>query len=155
MQSVAQQLERLLREFEELVPDIEAIVVVNDEGLTLASVVPLGVEEERIAAMATIGFSLSERSIAELERGEWEHAIIKGTDGVLVIHSLEGGGAVAVIASKDAKTGMILYMMKRLVKQISEVLKGGLSLSASSEQSGGSERSPSSNNLDFGIPPIG
>ncbi len=126
MQGVGQKLEQILRELEDMVPDIEAIVVVNDEGLTLASSVPLGLEEDKIAAMATIALSLSERTVKELEKGEWDHAIIRGTDGVLVVQALTGAsGAIAVIASKDAKTGMIIYLVKRVAQKIVSVLEGG------------------------------
>ncbi len=125
MQGVGQKLEQILRELEDMVPDVEAIVVVNDEGLTLASSVPLGLDEDKIAAMATIALSLSERAVKELDKGDWDHAIIRGTKGVLVVHALTGSsGAVAVLASKEAKTGMIIYLVKRIAKKIVDVLEG-------------------------------
>ncbi len=125
MQGVGQRLEQILRSLEEMVPDVEAVVVINDEGLVLASSVPLGLDEDRIAAMATVALSLSERTMRELDRGNWDHVIISGEKGMLVVYALSGSpGAIAVLASREAKTGMILYLLRKIGVEIVNVLEG-------------------------------
>ncbi len=144
MQGVGQKLEQILREIEEMIPDIEAIVVINDEGLVLASSVPLGLDEEKIAAMATIALSLSERTMKELDKGNWDHVIVSGEKGFLVVHSLGNfPGAMAVMAAKEARTGMILYLLRKYSQKIVDILEGR------DEEGGASFSSP-----DMNLPPL-
>ena len=50
-----------LRELQASSPDIEASAIVSVDGLTIASALPQGVEEDRVSAMSAAMLSLGER----------------------------------------------------------------------------------------------
>ena len=50
------------------IPGVKAAMIVSTEGLPIASMLPQGVDEERIAAMTATLLSLSERAIIEIKR---------------------------------------------------------------------------------------
>jgi uncharacterized protein len=55
-----------LRELQASSPDIEASAIVSVDGLTIASALPQGVEEDRVSAMSAAMLSLGERIANEL-----------------------------------------------------------------------------------------
>ena len=58
-----------LRELQASSPDTEASAVVSVDGLSIASALPQGVEEDRVSAMSAAMLSLGERIATELGRG--------------------------------------------------------------------------------------
>ena len=66
-----------LRELQASSPDIEASAIVSVDGLTIASALPQGVEEDRVSAMSAAMLSLGERIASELGRGSLNRYISK------------------------------------------------------------------------------
>ena len=58
-----------LRDLQHNSPDVEGAAVVSVDGLPLASLLPPGIEEERVAAMSAAMLSLGDRIASELGRG--------------------------------------------------------------------------------------
>ena len=56
-------LDDLLRKLLGAIPEVKAAAIVSAEGLPIASALPQGVDETRIAAMTAALLSLSERAI--------------------------------------------------------------------------------------------
>ena len=56
-----------LRDLQASSPDIEASAVVSVDGLTIASALPQGVEEDRVSAMSAAMLSLGERIASDGE----------------------------------------------------------------------------------------
>ena len=73
--SRTQQMVDRLRELQASSPDIEASAVVSVDGLSIASALPQGVEEDRVSAMSAAMLSLGERIASELGRGTLEQRI--------------------------------------------------------------------------------
>ena len=67
--SRTQQMVDRLRELQASSPDIEASAVVSVDGLSIASALPQGVEEDRVSAMSAAMLSLGERIATELVSG--------------------------------------------------------------------------------------
>ena len=67
--SRTQQMVDRLRELQASSPDIEASAIVSVDGLSIASALPHGVEEDRVSAMSAAMLSLGERIASELGRG--------------------------------------------------------------------------------------
>jgi uncharacterized protein len=67
-----------LRELQASSPDIEASAIVSVDGLTIASALPQGVEEDRVSAMSAAMLSLGERIANELGRGSLNRFILRG-----------------------------------------------------------------------------
>jgi len=78
-----QQMVDRLRELQASSPDIEASAIVSVDGLSIASALPQGVEEDRVSAMSAAMLSLGERIASELGRGTLEQVYIKGEKDML------------------------------------------------------------------------
>src|SRR5574341_1169572 len=63
--SRSQMMVERLRDLQASSPDIEASAVVSVDGLSIASALPQGVEEDRVSAMSAAMLSLGERIASE------------------------------------------------------------------------------------------
>ena len=100
-QSRTQMMVDRLRELQASSPDIEASAIVSVDGLTIASALPQGVEEDRVSAMSAAMLSLGERIAGELGRGSFV-GVSEGHDrrtipcdgrfGCAAGHNTDGGG---------------------------------------------------------------
>ncbi len=79
------------------IPEVKAAAIVSKEGLPIASVLPQGADETRIAAITAALLSLAVCSIMEMEKGEFDQLYVKGTDGYLLV--LEAGANAILIVS--------------------------------------------------------
>jgi predicted regulator of Ras-like GTPase activity (Roadblock/LC7/MglB family) len=68
-------INRLLS-FQSAARDVEASAVVSVDGLSMASALPKGVEEERVSAMSAAMLSLGGRITNELGRGTLEQVYV-------------------------------------------------------------------------------
>ena len=109
---------RLLKELQGSTPDIGASAVVSLDGLIMASALPSDVEEERVAAMSAALLSLGERTTEELQNGHFEQLFIKGDDGYVVLMNAGSEAVLTVLASKNAKLGLLFLDMKRSAEKI-------------------------------------
>jgi predicted regulator of Ras-like GTPase activity (Roadblock/LC7/MglB family) len=111
-----------LRDMQASSPDIEASAVVSVDGLTIASALPQGVEEDRVAAMSAAMLSLGERIASELGRGSLEQVYIKGSNGYVVLMSVGTEAVLTALARENAKLGLILLDMRRAVEALSKLI---------------------------------
>lgn len=105
--SRTQQMVDRLRELQASSPDIEASAVVSVDGLSIASALPQGVEEDRVSAMSAAMLSLGERIATELGRGSLEQVYIKGEKGYVVLMSVGEDAVLTALAREQAKLGLI------------------------------------------------
>ena len=103
-------------------PDIEASAVVSIDGLTIASALPQGVEEDRIAAMSAAMLSLGERIASELGRGSLEQVYIKGANGYVLLMSVAEDAVLTGLARENAKLGLLLLDMRRATEALSKLI---------------------------------
>ena len=64
-----EQLVARLRDLQASSGDVEAAAIVSVDGLSIASSLPVGTEEDRVSAMSAAMLSLGERISSELGRG--------------------------------------------------------------------------------------
>ncbi|MFX0207287.1 MAG: roadblock/LC7 domain-containing protein [Candidatus Hodarchaeota archaeon] len=117
-----QQIERILREVQSRIPDLEGLAVVTRDGLPIASALYTNTDEDRISAMTAASLSLSERVVLELERGIMEQLIITGSNGLVIIRDAGEHAVLVGIARVDAKLGLVLLDMKRAAKKLSTMI---------------------------------
>ncbi|MFX1286732.1 MAG: roadblock/LC7 domain-containing protein [Promethearchaeota archaeon] len=117
-----QQIERILREVQSRIPDLEGLAVVTRDGLPIASALYTNTDEDRISAMTAASLSLSERVVLELERGIMEQLIITGSNGLVIIRDAGEHAVLVGIARVDAKLGLVLLDMKRAAKKLSNMI---------------------------------
>ncbi len=103
-------------------PDIEASAVVSVDGLTIASALPHGVEEDRVSAMSAAMLSLGERIAGELGRGSLEQIYIKGDQGFVVLMSVGSDAVLTVLAREQAKLGLIFLDIRRAADDLSKLI---------------------------------
>ncbi len=120
--SRSQLIVELLRDMQATSPDIEASAVVSVDGLTIASALPQGVEEDRVAAMSAAMLSLGERIATELGRGSLEQVYIKGSSGYVLLMSVGNEAVLTALARENAKLGLILLDMRRAVMELSKLI---------------------------------
>lgn len=111
-----------LRDLQAGTPDVEASAVVSVDGLIMASSLPAGVEEDRIAAMSAAMLSLGERIASELGRGVLDQVYIRGDAGFVILMAVGEEAVLTVLARKDAKLGLIFLDMKRSAEDLSRLV---------------------------------
>ncbi len=110
-----QQLETRLHQLRSSTPGIQGAAIVSADGLSIASILSPGVEEDRIAAMSAAMVSLGERISAELGRGEFEQVYIKGKTGYALLTSVGPNAVLTVIADGEARLGLLLLELRKTV----------------------------------------
>lgn len=117
-----QMLKSILRDLNGSSSDIEASAVISTDGLTMAALLPQGVDEDRVGAMAAAMLALGERTCRELGRGELDQVMVKGENGYILMSHAGKDSVLTVIAKEGAKLGLIFLDTKRAAKSIVEIL---------------------------------
>jgi uncharacterized protein len=121
--SRAERLVRRLRDLQASAPDVEATAVVSVDGLTIASSLPAGVEEDRVAAMSAAMISLGERIASELGRGLLDEVYIKGENGYVVLRDVGQEAVLTVLARQQTKLGLLFLDMRRASEDLAVILE--------------------------------
>ena len=116
-------LDRILAELVGQVPEIEAASVVSFDGLPMASALPSGMDEDRVAAMSAALLSLGERAAEGLGRGELSQMYIEGENGNVFLVSADDEAVLVAVASRGAKVGMMLFEIRHAAKSLGAVLR--------------------------------
>ena len=103
-------------------PDIQASAVVSIDGLIIASALPGSIEEDRVSAMSAAMLSLGERISIELRRGDLDQVYIRGDNGYVLLTSVGQDAVLTVMASVNAKLGLIFLDIKRTADTLSELI---------------------------------
>jgi hypothetical protein len=101
---------------------IEASAVVSIDGLTMASALPADVEEDRVSAMSAAMLSLGDRIAGELGRGLLEQVYIQGGDGSVLVTAVGEEAVLTVLATKDARLGLVLLDMRRAAEDLAKLV---------------------------------
>jgi len=120
--SKIEDLNKALADLQSSSSDVEACAVVSEDGLIMASALPQGVEEARVAAMSAVMLSMGVRTAIELNRGNLEQIFVKGDDGFVVILQAGANGVLMGMARKEAKLGLLFLDMSRAAQQTAEIL---------------------------------
>ena len=120
--SRTQQLVGRLRELQASSPDIEASVIVSVDGLSMASALPPGMEEDRVSAMSAAMLSLGERIASELKRGSLEQVYIRGEKGYAILLSIGREAVLTALTRTEAKLGLILLDMRRATEDLAKLI---------------------------------
>lgn len=122
MASRAENIHRALEELTRASADIVACMVISADGLPIASVLPSGVDEAKVAAMAAAMSGVAEKVVSELNVGPFHQVYVKGEGGGVVVTSINPDADLVVVVRRDAKLGLVLYEIGKAVKRIQEML---------------------------------
>lgn len=106
MEPTTENLDEILRKLLSVIPEVKAATIVSAEGLPIASALPQGVDETRIAAMTAALLHLAEKSVIEMKKGKFDQLYIKGSDGYLLVLQ---AGSNAVLTISMTKGGRIIF----------------------------------------------
>ena len=120
--SRSQLMVKRLQDLQASSPDIEASAVVSVDGLTIASALPQGIEEDRFSAMSAAMLSLGERISNELGRGILEQVYIKGKNGYVMLMSVGADAVLTTLAREQTKLGLIFLDMHRAAEDLAKLL---------------------------------
>jgi uncharacterized protein len=115
-------LQEVLQNFVSGTSNIQGIALVSPDGLALASVLPVGMDEDRNAAMSAAMLSLGERIGTELVRGKIERIVVEGEKGFGILVSCGPDAVLLVLASAAVKQGLLFLEVKRVVDQLVPLL---------------------------------
>jgi len=89
----------------------------------MASSLPGGVEEDRVAAMSAAMLSLGERIAGELGRGMLDEVYVKGENGYVVLRAVGEEAVLTVLARQQTKLGLLFLDMRRASEDLTKILE--------------------------------
>lgn len=102
--------------------DIEASAVLSTDGLMMDSLLPAGMDEDRVGAMSAAMLSLGDRTSEELARGTLEQVLIKGDKGFILMTYAGPDAVVTVLTKPEARLGLIFLDVKRAADAIQKII---------------------------------
>ncbi|MGD2105636.1 MAG: roadblock/LC7 domain-containing protein [Anaerolineae bacterium] len=120
--SRTERLVERLRSLQMSTADIEGSALVSSDGLSIASALPAGVEEDRVSAMSAAMLSLGDRISGELGRGALSQVYVKGDEGCVVLMSVGEDAVLTVLARREAKLGLLFLDMHRAAEDLAALL---------------------------------
>ena len=119
----AARLDRALADLLSQAPELEAAAVVTYDGLAMASALPVGMDEDRVAAMSAALLSLGEKAAQGLGRGDLSQVYVEGETGTVFLVSCDDEAVLVAVAAAGAKAGLMLFEVRRAASAIAEVLR--------------------------------
>jgi predicted regulator of Ras-like GTPase activity (Roadblock/LC7/MglB family) len=126
----SERLERALKSLHVAVPGIKASVVVNIEGLLVASYPP-GDEDNphenptsspQVAAMAATLIGLAETTLRRLNQGDLKRLMIDAENGTMVVYPATRA-SLAVLVEKGTQLGKVLYAVSQIRDDVMDILQ--------------------------------
>jgi len=117
------QLDLVLATLLRQAPDLEAASVVSFDGLPMASALPAGMDEDRVAAMSAALLSLGERAAQGLGRGELSQVYVEGDNGTVFLVSADDEAVLVAVGRRGAKVGLMLFEVKQAAEAVANSLR--------------------------------
>lgn len=119
---LADMLKAVLNDLNGSSADIEASAIISIDGLMMASLMPQGIDEDRMGAMSAAMLSLGDRTAQELARGRLEQVLIKGGNGYVLMTGAGQESVLTVLAKSNAKLGLIFLDVKRAAEAVAKMI---------------------------------
>lgn len=122
-------LERTLKKLHTVVDGVKASVIVNVDGLLVASFPP-GDEDDphenptsspQVAAMAATLIGLAERTLDRLAQGRLDRILMQGEEGLMLVYPA-GQASVAVLLDKEARLDRAFFATSKAAEEVNEIL---------------------------------
>ena len=117
------QLDQILATLLRQAPDVEAAAVVSFDGLPMASALPAGMDEDRVAAMSAALLSLGERAAQGLGRGDLSQVYVEGDNGTVFLVSADDEAVLVAVGRVGAKVGLMLFEVKQAADAVGASLR--------------------------------
>lgn len=104
----------ILRRLNSISSDIEASAVMTGDGLSIASALGGGVDDDRFGAMCASLLALADRTVKEISRGDLKQVLVEGTEGSMLIVRINEKGVLAVSAQSSANIGRVFLEARKV-----------------------------------------
>jgi predicted regulator of Ras-like GTPase activity (Roadblock/LC7/MglB family) len=121
-QGRSSRLDHALHSLLRTAPELEAAAVVSFDGLPMASALPPGMDEDRVAAMSAALLSLGDRAAQGLGRGDLSQVYVEGEHGTVFLVSADDEAVLVAVAGKAAKVGLMLFEVRRAAQNVAAAL---------------------------------
>ena len=115
-------LTSILNELNSSSTDIEASAVISVDGLTMASAISAGLNEDRIGAISASMLSLGNKTAQELVIGKLEQVLIMGEKGYVVMVYAGNETILTALVKPDAKLNLTFMDVKWSAERVQEYL---------------------------------
>jgi len=102
--------------------EVQAAALVSTDGLVIASVLPEGVEEDRVSAMSAAMLGLGERIANEFTLGAVEQVMVKGEQGYIILMAVGDDAVLTIWVNNLAKLGVVLLDMRRTADDLAKLV---------------------------------
>ena len=117
----SEKLGAILRGLNESSEDIEASAVLSTDGLIMDSLLPPGMDKDRLSAMSAALISLGSQTSEDLGRGLLDQVLIKGSSGYALITYAGPDVVITVLTKPEARLGLIFLDVKRAADAIKKL----------------------------------
>jgi len=115
-------LDATMKNLLDTIPNVNAAILVSTEGKIIASALPYGVDDTKIATMMAGLLSIAEKSVMELKKGEFDQLYIKSSNGYLLIIEAGPNAFLAISTTLDVRLGLIFLDAKRTCEKIAKLI---------------------------------
>jgi predicted regulator of Ras-like GTPase activity (Roadblock/LC7/MglB family) len=115
-------LRQIMEEATAMAAGVRAWMLLSKEGLPIASAVPQGLEEAEIAAMAASILGVADLAAERMEQGSLEEVLVTNEQGLMLIKSAGEKAILFLAASKELKTGLLVWAAKTACEHIAPLL---------------------------------
>ncbi|MBB6121509.1 roadblock/LC7 domain-containing protein [Nocardiopsis algeriensis] len=117
------ELNWLITDFADRVPDVAHAIVVSSDGLPLASSAGFPTDRaDQLAAIASGLSSLTQGAARVFEGGAVAQTVVEMERGLMLIMAISDGSCLAVLAAAESDLGLVAYEMTLLVERAGRAL---------------------------------
>ncbi|MDL4815597.1 roadblock/LC7 domain-containing protein [Actinomadura opuntiae] len=126
-QGVTNELNWLLDDLVDRVPQVRRVVVLSRDGLVMGMSRGVGREDaEYLAALAAGFHSLAIGARPQLDSGEVRQTMVEMDQGLFFVVPAGANSCLALLSEVGANAGLVAYEMTMLVKRVGKQLSTGL-----------------------------
>ncbi len=122
MSTRTEQIQKLLKSLSTTTPDVEGTALIDNDGLMIASSLGADLDEDSVAAMTAALLGLGERIVEELQRGDFQMVMIRGSVGFVIMTRCGPDAVLACLTSRNAKLGLVFLDLSRTARELSRLL---------------------------------
>jgi hypothetical protein len=112
-QAAEQSVTAILRDLITSSEEIEGSALISSDGLAVASMLPSQYDQDRVAAMGAAMLALGGQATAELDRGDLDQVLIRGSRGHVLLTRAGPTTVLVVVTRPDARLGSTFLDVRR------------------------------------------
>ncbi len=120
--STAENIQKIIDELREAIPELRGILLASTEGLAVAHSFTDGADPERVAAMTSTITGLTKRISEGLQIGLLREASISGADGQVYVYAVNPTHVLAVTLAENANVGLLHLEARQTAEKIAALL---------------------------------